>query len=97
MPSDDEWAAAETMLSPGVSVRGTVLSHRPFGFFVRLDDHPGVPGLVQVVDYKPDGVQPRYDQDRVLDPPYPEIGTSITAAVLWLRESNRQILLRSPA
>ena len=80
MPSDDAWAAAEATLSPSARLTGTVLSHRAFGFFVRLDDHRGVPGLVQVVDYKTKGVQPRYDHD----------------AALWLRESNRQVLSRFP-
>jgi hypothetical protein len=96
VPSDDAWAAAEATLSPSTRLTGTVLSHRAFGFFVRLDDHPDVPGLVEVVDYKPEGAQPRNDQNAVLDPPYPDIGTPVTAEVLWLRESNRQVLLRLP-
>lgn len=91
MASDAEWARAEAALSPGTRVSGTVVSHYHFGFFVNLDDHPDVRGLVQIVDYKSDGAQPRYGPDGLLDPPYPEIGAAITAEVLWLRESNRQV------
>lgn len=91
--SDEDWAEADAALSPGTTVRGVVLSHRTFGFFVTLDDFPRVAGLVQIVDYKPDGPRPQYDADGNLSPPYPGIGSPIVAQVMWLREGNRQVLL----
>jgi hypothetical protein len=92
--SDDAWSAAQAGLALGATVRGIVLNHRPFGFFVTLDDCPAVPGLVQITDYRPGGVLPRYGVDGIFDPPYPAVGTVVTAEVIWLRESNRQVMLR---
>jgi hypothetical protein len=93
--SDDDWAVAVASLAPGTTVRGVVCSHYPFGFFVTLDDFPRVAGLVQIVDYKPDGPRPVYDAEGTLHPSYPDVGSPITAQVVWLRDSNRQVLLTS--
>lgn len=92
----ESWATAQASVEPGVKLGGAVLCHRPFGFFVTLDDFPDVPGLVQITDYRPEGKTPRYGADGSLDPPYPEIGTKIDAEVIWLRDDNRQILMRYP-
>jgi ribosomal protein S1 len=93
-PGDDDWRAAAAALSKDERVFGVVLSHRHFGFFVTLRDYPGVPGLVEITSYRPDGEVPRYDANAVLDPPFLAIGSMVEAEVLGLRERERQIGLR---
>jgi hypothetical protein len=45
---------------------------------------------VQIVDYKPSGARPKFDEAGELQPAYPEIGQAITTEVFWLRDANRQ-------
>jgi hypothetical protein len=77
---DDEWATAVLELPAGTRVRATVLSHRPFGFFVVLDSHPRVAGLVEIISYAERG------------PPFPAIGSTIDAEVLGHRADHRLAL-----
>lgn len=90
-PDDDVWNEAGRSLRPGDLVKATVVSHRRFGFFVTLDDY-GVPGLVEITSYTPR--VPRHADDGRLQPHFPDIGSTLEAEVLGLRERERRIALR---
>ena len=52
-PTDEEWASAKSPFASGIVVRGVVLSHHRFGFFVHLGDQ--VFGLVEIPRVKDPG------------------------------------------
>lgn len=83
-PTEEEWAAAKSRLTSGAVVRGVVLSHHPFGFFVDLGE--AVTGLVEIPCVKDPG-QPVDPRD------YPPVGQQVTAVVLGAVDLQRQIHL----
>src|SRR4051794_30722981 len=90
-PGDEEWNDAARSLAPGDVVAVTVICHRRFGFFVTLDKY-GIPGLVEITSYKPRSLG--YADDGRLQLRFPDIGSTLDAEVLGLRERERQVALR---
>jgi ribosomal protein S1 len=83
-PTDEEWASATSRFASGVVVRGVVLSHHPFGFFVDLGGT--ILGLVEI---------PRVsDPGQAVSPDdYPAVGREVTAVVLGAVDLQRQVHL----
>ena len=92
--SDEDWEALSQTLSPGARVKGIVLSHHTFGFFVTIPSYRNIAGLVEITSYRPDGLIPRYDASGVLDPPFPGVGSTVEAEVLGVRDVDRRVQLR---
>jgi ribosomal protein S1 len=80
-----EWAATQSSLGVGESVRGRVVDRRPIGVFE--DIGVSFPTLLEVAQFK-DSRQRRY---RLED--YPGVGDMITARVVAFNNQNRQIRL----
>jgi hypothetical protein len=74
--TDGEWANAVERFGPGTLLRGEVISHHPWGFFIGLGGR--VVGLVMVSHVA--------DLDQVTDPvterDYPPVGTQVCGVVL---------------
>lgn len=83
-PTDEEWASARSRFASGMVVRGVVLSHHRFGFFVDLSDQ--VLGLVEIPRVKDPG-------QSVSPEDYPAVGEEITAVVLDAVDLQRQVHL----
>lgn len=82
--ADEGWAAARLAFADGAVVRGVVLSHHPFGFFVDLGG--SALGLVEITQVK--------DPDQAVSPAdYPAVGMEITAVVLAAVDIQRQVHL----
>lgn len=72
-PADEEWASARSRFASGIVIRGVVLSHHRFGFFVDLGDQVlGVAGIPRVKD----------PGQAVSPEDYPAVGEEIAAVVL---------------
>ena len=83
-PTGEEWASAKTSFASGVVVRGVVLSHHRFGFFVGLGDT--ILGLVEIRHVKDPG-------QAVSSEDYPAVGEEVTAVVLGAVDLQRQVHL----
>ena len=81
------WEAAKSALTVGSVVSGVVIRHEPFGIVVEVRDHPAVPAVIDVISYRPAGVDAQPAD-------WPPVGTTIEAVVAALTEHNRQIKLR---
>jgi small subunit ribosomal protein S1 len=77
------WDELKDTLKIGELVAGTVLRHEPFGVFV--DVGYGYDGLIQITDFKDEGVMTPDE--------YPAIGKKIQAVVLGFKDRGRQIWL----
>jgi ribosomal protein S1 len=83
-PTGEEWASAKSRFASGVVVRGVVLSHHPFGFFVDLGGT--ILGLVEIPRVKDPG-------QAVSPEDYPAAGQELTAVVLEAVDLQRQVHL----
>ena len=81
------WEAAKSGLTVGSVVSGVVMRHEPFGIVVEVHDYPEVPAVIDVISYRPTGVDTQPAD-------WPPVGTTIEAVVAALTEHNRQIKLR---
>lgn len=77
-----EWDALSRRYPPGTVVQGTVIHRAPFGVFVRLDELPDIPALLEMFQLS--------DQHDLRSPvdieEYPAIGSQLTAWILvWNR------------
>ncbi|MEV5774365.1 hypothetical protein AB0L49_24410 [Streptomyces antimycoticus] len=87
MINESKWLEAKSRIPVGVRVSGIVEKRLPFGIFVKLDDFPDVPAVVDAISYLPD--------DAPVDPEdWPVEGEVLTATVVDHAEHNRQIKLR---
>ena len=50
--TQDEWDALLAKFPPGTPVNGVVSSCQVFGVFVRLDEMPDVPALLEIIHFK---------------------------------------------
>jgi ribosomal protein S1 len=83
--TQEQWDALRTRYPPGTPVSGTVVACPPFGAFVRLDELPDVPALLEFVHFglceAGLGRRIRYPAD------YPPVGSRVEARVLlWSRK-----------
>ncbi|MGL5807964.1 MAG: hypothetical protein ACRC2R_16270 [Xenococcaceae cyanobacterium] len=78
--TQQEWEALIITYPPGTSVSGIVTKCRIFGVFVRLDDLPTVPALLELIHFW----QVEAEPDRHIEYPadYPVVGLRIEARVL---------------
>jgi ribosomal protein S1 len=78
------WSSLQDEIRCGSRVRGRVLAHQPFGYFVALPK--GNLGLVEIVSIKEPG-----EPVSMFD--YPPLGADVDAVVLDFTEHNRQVRL----
>jgi hypothetical protein len=83
--TQEQWDALMTRYPPGTPVSGTVVACPQFGVFVRLDELPDVPALLEFVHFRSCEAEPdrrtRYPAD------YPPVGSRVEVGVLlWSRK-----------
>ena len=87
MLSEEGWQELRHHLPVGKVVRGKVLDHQPFGFFVRLEGLPEVNAIVLAPDFLPGGVK-YFDSEH-----WPQVGALVTAAVSYHVDVTQQVRL----
>ena len=75
-----EWDALMAKYPPGTPVGGIVTSCQIFGVFVRLDQLPDVPALLEIIHFQVLESDPNH---RVVYPDdYPQVGARVEARIL---------------
>ncbi len=80
MFTQEAWDDLMAKYPPGSSVDGVVASCPVFGVFVRLDELPEVPALLEIIDFKVIETNPRHRIEFPAD--YPPVGARIEARIL---------------
>lgn len=85
--TQDKWNQLISNYPPGTTVSGTVVEHQRFGVFVRLDDLPEVPALLEIIHFDVRESVPSHRIEFPAD--YPRIGDKIEARILaWCAKPN---------
>lgn len=85
--TQDEWDKLIPHFPPGTNVSGTVLACQRFGVFVRLDELPDVPSLLEIIHFDINETSPNQLIQFPID--YPAIGDRINARILaWSAKPN---------
>ena len=85
--SEARWSEIKRMLPAGSRVTGTVVAHRPFGFFISVPAFPDITALVEITAFT-DGVHHPVGLDD-----FPPVGSSIHDEVLYFADGARQLRL----
>jgi ribosomal protein S1 len=76
----EEWDRLMADSPPGTPVSGTVTSCQVFGVFVRLDQLPDVPALLEIIHFAVNEADPNH---RIRFPAdYPPVGARVEARIL---------------
>ncbi len=78
--TQEAWDELMAKYPPGTSVSGVVASRHVFGVFVRLDELPDVPALLEIIHFKVVETDPRKRIEFPAD--YPPVETRIEARIL---------------
>jgi ribosomal protein S1 len=85
--TQEEWDALMAKYPPGSPVEGVVTSCQVFGVFVRLDELPDVPALLEIIHFKVNETEPRHRIEFPAD--YPPVGARIEGRILaWCLRPN---------
>jgi ribosomal protein S1 len=82
----EKWEGVKSQVGLGSSVSGDVVARYPFGVFVDLG--VGFPALLEVIQFERAGVFRCTAMET-----HPEVGSTVTATVLWFDDRQRQIKL----
>ena len=77
------WEEFKNSLEVGALIKGTITKHEPYGVFVSIGYE--YDGLIQVTDFKDDGIMTPEE--------YPIIGDQILAKILGFKDQGRQVWL----
>jgi ribosomal protein S1 len=85
--TQQEWDALIARYPRGTPVSGVVVSVAPFGVFVRWDELPEVPALLEIIHF---GVREADPPHRIEFPAdYPPVGSRVEARILaWCLHPN---------
>ncbi|WP_339748934.1 hypothetical protein [uncultured Rubinisphaera sp.] len=89
--TQDEWNQLILKYPPGTVVYGTVMSCQLFGVFVRLDELPDVPSLLEVVHFAINESMPKHMVQFPTD--YPATGDRINARILAWSAKTKDVRL----
>lgn len=78
--TEEQWDALMESYPPGTPVSGTVIRCRIFGVFVRLDQLPAVPALLEVIHFGLLNADPQHSIQFPDD--YPPVGARVQAHIL---------------
>jgi small subunit ribosomal protein S1 len=78
--TQEEWDALMARYPPGTPVRGVVTGCQVFGVFVRLDELPEVPALLEIIHFKVVETVPGHRIEFPAD--YPPVGDRVEARIL---------------
>ena len=85
--TQEAWDDLMAKYPSGTSVNGVVASCQVFGVFVRLDELPDVPALLEIIHFKVIETDPRHRIKFPAD--YPPVGAQIEARILgWCLRPN---------
>lgn len=85
--SEKRWTAIKLALPAGSTVSGSVVAHRPFGFFVSLPSFPDLTALVEVTIFAEELGHAVGVSD------FPPLGSSVKAVVLYYADGAQQARL----
>lgn len=90
LPSDfqaHDWARLLAAFPPGSPVSGTVIRQDPFGVWVRLDELPSIPALLEIIHFAIRESDPLYRIQFPID--YPSVDSQLSARILaWSLKPN---------
>ncbi len=78
--TQEEWDALMADYPPGTPVSGVVASCQVFGVFVRLDQLPEVPALLEIIHFAVREADPGHRFEFPAD--YPPVGARVEARIL---------------
>jgi ribosomal protein S1 len=78
--TQEEWDSLMTEYPPGTPVAGEVTSCQVFGVFVRLDQLPEVPALLEIIHFAVTETAPDHRMEFPAD--YPPVGSRLEARIL---------------
>lgn len=77
--TQDQWATFEQDYPPGTVVRGQVINVAHYGMYIRLDELPGIPALLEIIQMPHQVLPVRYPDH------YPALGDRIEARIMaWV-------------
>jgi hypothetical protein len=90
--TQQEWDALMASYPPGTPVSGVVVRCKIFGVFVRLDDLPDVPALLEVIHFRQVEAEPTRCIEYPVD--YPTVNSRLEARILgWCLFPNNDVRL----
>jgi ribosomal protein S1 len=85
--TQEQWDDLMARHPPGTPVSGTVTGCHRFGVFVRLDQLPDVPALLELIHFRQVEAEPDHRIEYPAD--YPPVGARVEARVLgWCLKPN---------
>ena len=89
--TQDEWDKLIAEFPPGTNVSGTVLACLRFGVFIRIDELPDVPSLLEIIHFDINETSP----DHLIQFPtdYPTINARIKARILAWSAKTKDVRL----
>jgi len=78
--TQQEWDALMAKYPPGTSVGGVVTACHHFGVFIRVNELPEVPALLEIIHFKFNEENPQHHIEFPAD--YPSVGSRVEARIL---------------
>jgi ribosomal protein S1 len=78
--TQEEWDALMAEYPPGTPASGVIISCHVFGVFVRLDELPEVPALLEIIHFKANEEDPQHRIEFPAD--YPPVGSRVEVRIL---------------